>query len=102
MQKSKLAVVISLEMLYIGFIGILSGVLVALASIYYGYYHPIRFSGEMAKVYEDYGMEPVMTFMPFDSYFLWQSVVVSVIVIIAIIYPVRKIYKMEVVSSLKA
>jgi putative ABC transport system permease protein len=102
MQKSKLAAVISIEMLYIGFIGILSGVLAALPSIYYGYYHPIRFTGEMAKVYEDYGMEPVMTFMPFDAYFLWQSVVVSVIVIIAIIYPVRKIYKMEVVSSLKA
>lgn len=102
MQKSKLAAVISVEMFYIGLIGILSGIIAALPSIYYGYYHPIRFSGEMAKIYEDYGMEPVMTFMPFDSYFLWQSVVVSVIVITAIIYPVRKIYKMEVVSSLKA
>jgi ABC-type antimicrobial peptide transport system permease subunit len=56
----------------------------------------------MAKMYEDYGMEPVMPFMPVDWYFLWQSVVISIIVLIAIIYPVRKIYKMEIVSSLKA
>jgi ABC-type antimicrobial peptide transport system permease subunit len=52
-------------------------------------------------MYEDYGMAPVMPFMPVDWYFLWQSVVVSIIVMIAIIYPVRKIYKMKLVNSLK-
>lgn len=102
MQKSKLAAVISLEMVYIGILGIVSGILMALPAIYYGYYHPFRFSGELAKMYEDYGMEPIMPFMPFDMYFLWQSFVVAIIVIIAIIYPVRKIYKMEIVGSLKA
>lgn len=102
MQKSKLAIIISLEMIYIGVMGIVSGIIVALPVIYYGYYHPIRFSGEVAKMYEDYGMEPVMPFLPLNFYFLWQSVVVAIIIILAIIYPVRKIYKMEVVSSLKA
>jgi ABC-type lipoprotein release transport system permease subunit len=102
MQKSKLAAVVSIEMLYIGIMGIASGVAVSLPVIYFGYYHPIRFTGEMAKMYEDYGMEPVMPFLPVDSYFLWQAVVVAIIVFIAIIYPVRKIYKMEVVNSLKA
>jgi putative ABC transport system permease protein len=102
MQKSKLAAVVVIEMIYIGIMGILSGILVALPALFYGFYHPIRFSGEMAKMYEDYGMDPVMPFMPVDWYFLWQSVVISIIVLIAIIYPVRKIYKMEIVSSLKA
>jgi ABC-type lipoprotein release transport system permease subunit len=101
MQKSKLAGVVIIEMIYIGFLGILSGIALALPAIIYGYYHPIRFSGEMAKMYEDYGMAPVMPFMPVDWYFLWQSVVVSIIVMIAIIYPVRKIYKMKLVNSLK-
>jgi len=40
--------------------------------------------------------------MPVDYYFLWQSVIVGLIVLIAIIYPVRKIYKMKLVNSLKA
>jgi putative ABC transport system permease protein len=102
MQKSKLAAVISIEMFYIGMMGIFSGVIGALPVIFIGYFHPIRFSGEMAKMFEDYGMEPVMPFMPVDIYFLWQSVVVAIIVFIAISYPVRKIYKMEVVNSLKA
>jgi len=102
MQKTKLAAIITIEMIYIGLMGIGSGIILALPAIFYGYYHPIRFTGEMAKMYEDYGMEPVMPFMPVDWYFMWQSVVVTIIVFIALIYPVRKIQKMEVVNSLKA
>ncbi|HKK42354.1 MAG TPA: FtsX-like permease family protein [Bacteroidales bacterium] len=102
MQKSKLAAIVSFEMVYIGLLGILSGIAAALPVIIIGQYHPIRFSGEYAKVYESYGMEPVMPFMNVNNYFLWQSVIVAVIVLIAIAYPVRKIYKMKLVNSLKA
>lgn len=102
MQKSKLAAIVSYEMFYIGLLGILSGIAVAFPAIIIGQYNPIRFSGEYAKVYESYGMEPVMPFMPVDYYFLWQSVIVAIIVGLAVIYPVRKIYKMKLVSSLKA
>lgn len=102
MQKSKLASVIILEMVYIGIMGIATGIVASLPVIIYGYYHPYRLSGELAKMYEDYGLEPILTFMPFDSYVPWQSFVVAIIVLIAITYPVRKIYKMEIVSSLKA
>jgi putative ABC transport system permease protein len=102
MQKSKLAAIVSIEMVYIGLIGILSGIAVAVPSIIIGLYNPIRLSGDYAKVYESYGMEPIMPFMPVDYYFLWQSLIVALIVGIAIIYPVRKIYKMKLVNSLKA
>ena len=102
MQKSKLAAIVSFEMIYIGLLGIVSGIAVAFPAILIGQYNPIRLSGEYAKVYESYGMEPVMPFMPVDYYFLWQSLIVAIIVGIAIIYPVRKIYKMNLVNSLKA
>jgi len=102
MQKSKLAAIVSIEMIYIGLLGIFSGIAIGFPAIIIGQYNPIRLSGQYAKVYESYGMEPVMPFMPVDYYFLWQSVIVAVIVGIAIIYPVRKIYKMNLVNSLKA
>lgn len=102
MQKSKLAAVVAFEMMYIGLLGIMSGIAVSLPVILIGRYNPIRFSGDMAKMYEDYGLEPVMTFMPVGTYFFWQSVVVAVMVLIAIVYPVRKINKMKLVNSLKA
>jgi ABC-type lipoprotein release transport system permease subunit len=102
MQKTKLAAVVTCEMIYIGILGILCGIVAALPVILIGRQNPIRFSGEMAKMYEDYGLEPVMTFMPVGPYFLWQSVVVAIIVLLAVIYPIRKIFRMNVVNSLKA
>jgi len=102
MQKRKLATVVTMEMILMGLLGILSGIIAALPVIFYGYNHPIRFHGEMAKMYEDYGMEAIMPFLLPDMYVIWQSVVVAIIVIVALIYPLRKIISMEVVNSLKA
>lgn len=102
MQKTRLAAVMAVEMVYIGLLGMVSGALASLPVIYYGYYNPIRFTGEMGKMYENYGMEPVMPMLLPDKYFLWQSLVIAIIVLIAITYPVRKVMKMKVVNSLKA
>ena len=102
MQKSKLAVVVVIEMILIGIMGIGSGIIASLPVIFYGHSHPIRFHGEMAKMYEDYGMEAVMPFLLPDMYVLWQAVVVAVIIIVALGYPLRKISRMKVVDSLKA
>lgn len=102
MQKNKLSIVITMELIMMGLLGIVSGIVASLLVIFYGYSHPIRFHGEMAKMYEDYGIEAVMTFLLPDMYVLWQSLIVAIIVFIALIYPLRKISKMKVVNSLKA
>ncbi len=102
MQKIRMSMVMVYEMLFIGLIGILSGVAVATPIIIYGYYHPIHFSAKMAKMWEDYGFEPVMAFKWIDNYFIWQSLVVAIIVLVAIIYPVRKIMKLQEVNALRA
>jgi ABC-type lipoprotein release transport system permease subunit len=102
MQKSKLAAVITLEMIFMGLLGIAAGIIAALPVIFYGYSHPIRFHGEMAKMYEDYGLEAVMPFLLPDMYMVWQAVTVAIILMVALIYPLRKITKMQVVNSLKA
>jgi putative ABC transport system permease protein len=102
MQKSKLAAIISYEMIYIGLLGILSGITIALPAIIIGLHNPIKLTGEYAKVYESYGMEPIMPFMPVDYYFIWQPLIITAIIGIALLYPVRKIYKLKLVNSLKA
>jgi ABC-type lipoprotein release transport system permease subunit len=102
MQKRKLASVMTMEMLFIGFLGILGGSLVAILIILYGVDHPIVFKGEMAKMYEDFGMEPVMAFQGIDFYFIWQVIIVSLMVVLSMIYPLRKIFGMKVVNALRA
>jgi len=102
MQKAKLSVIVTIEMIYISIMGIGSGILAALPVIFYGNTNPIRFRGEMAKMYESYGMEAVMPCLLPDTYVIWQAVTVAVIIMIALLYPLRKINGMQVVNSLKA
>jgi ABC-type lipoprotein release transport system permease subunit len=102
MQKKKLASIMTVEMLLIGLIGILSGAVIASLVILYGVDHPIIFKGEMAKIFEEYGMEPKMAFWNIDSYYIWQMVIVAFMVLLAMIYPMRKIFGMKVVNALRA
>lgn len=102
MQKRKLSTIMILEMLLIGLLGIVAGSVVAMLVIFYGVDHPIVFKGEFAKMYEEYGFEPVMAFQGVGFYFFWQLVIVVIMVLIAIGYPLRKISSMKVVNALKA
>jgi len=102
MQKGKLAKVISMEMFLVGFLGVAAGVAGSLPIVFLGYARPLRFTGEMAKMYEDYGFDPVMPMLLPDTYYLWQVVVVLLILLIAITFSVRKIFKMNVINAVRA
>ncbi len=102
MQKRKLAKVVSIEMLLIGLLGTAAGVVASLPFVIYGHIHPIRFTGELARMYEDYGFEPVMPTMLPDTFYLWQIVVVLIILLIAIVFSIRKIFKINVIEALRA
>ena len=102
MQKKKLASIMTLEMLLIGMLGILAGAALATLLILYGVEHPLIFKGEMAKMFEEYGMEPKMVFWSIDTYYIWQIVIVALMVFLAIGYPIRKIFGMKVVNALRA
>ncbi|MFO7934862.1 MAG: FtsX-like permease family protein [Bacteroidales bacterium] len=102
MQKRKLASIISTEIFFMGLLGILTGCLVAIPVILYGMEHPIVFKGEFAQIWEDYGFEPIMVFMGIDTYFLWQMVIVALIVLLAMIHPLRKIFTLKAVNALRA
>ncbi len=102
MQKRKLATIFSLEMLFTGFLGIVAGVVASLPVVFYGYFNPIRFRGQMGKMYEDYGFDPVMPTLLPDTYYIWQIVVVLIILAVTILYSVRKIYRLNPIQAMRA
>lgn len=102
MRKGRLARTVSLEMLLMGIIGIAAGVIASLPIVFFGHARPLRFTGEMARMYEDYGFDPVMPMLLPDTFYLWQVVVVLLILAIAIAFSVRKIFKMNVINALRA
>jgi ABC-type lipoprotein release transport system permease subunit len=102
MQKYRLSKVIGMELIMTGLLGVISGVIVSLPVVLWFNAHPLRFTGQMAHMWEDYGFEPVMPTLLPDSYYLWQTVVVLIILTIAVLFSIRKIFRINVIYSLKA
>lgn len=101
MKRHKLSLIILTESIIIGIAGVISGVILSLPLIVYFHYNPIRLSGELAEAVLEYNMEPIMPFALEPSYFVYQSIVVIVITLLAVLYPVTVISKLKVVDAIK-
>jgi ABC-type lipoprotein release transport system permease subunit len=102
MQKKKLKRVVTIEMLLLGAIGLVCGLLASTPLILYFYYYPILLKGDMANMMEDWGWDAVMPTAWFGPYFYWQAVIVAIMVALATIYPLRKIGKLKEIEALKS
>jgi ABC-type lipoprotein release transport system permease subunit len=101
MQKKKLKRIVTIEMFLLGAIGLVCGLLAGTPLILYFYYHPVVLKGELGNLMEDYGWDAVMPTAWFGPYFYWQAVIVALMVLLAILYPIRKIGKMKEIEALK-
>ena len=88
MQKTKLALILFSETLFIGLLGIFSGLAVSLPLIMMQAENPIPLTGEMAKLMEDYGFEPYMFFSTAPEVFSQQAITVFVLTLLIGIYPI--------------
>ncbi len=102
MQKVKLSVIVTLEMILMSLVGIVLGIVASLPIIYYYYSNPIYITGDMAATIESYGIEAVMPFAWETGYFINQSLVIIFIVLIASFYPVYSITRIKVSNALRA
>jgi ABC-type lipoprotein release transport system permease subunit len=102
MQKRKLKRIISIEMMLLGTIGLIAGMLASAPVVMYFYYHPVVFKGDLEKMMEDYGWDAVMPTAWFGPYFYWQAIVVWIMVLAATLYPIRKIGKLKVIDALRS
>jgi ABC-type lipoprotein release transport system permease subunit len=101
MQKNKLGVVVFFETLFIGLIGCASGLFISILFCLYFYHNPIEFTGEMAKAYEMYGMEPYMYFSMEASIFYSQMILVFIISAFIAIFPLRKIGRLKITQAMR-
>lgn len=102
MSKIKLSFVLVFEMLFLGLIATLTGLIASAPLVIFGNKNPIRMTGEMAKMYEDMGFDPVMPLAWFNDYFIWQAVIVMIMVLFACYLPLRRVRRMNVIKALRA
>ena len=102
MQKKRLKRIVIIEMALLGAIGLIAGLLASSPVILYFYYFPILLKGDIGKMMEDYGWDAVMPTAWFGPYFYWQAVIVALMVLLATLYPLRKIGKLKEIEALRS
>jgi ABC-type lipoprotein release transport system permease subunit len=102
MQKRRLKRIVTIEMIILGILGLISGLIASTPFILYFYYNPIILKGDLGKMMEDYGWDAIMPTAWFGPYFYWQAVVVCIMVLLATLYPLRKIGKLKEMEALRS
>lgn len=102
MQKTKLALVVIVELFFLTTLAVLAGVIISLPVMYYFYYNPIEFSGDAVEVMQDFNFEPIMPMSIEWNIFIFQGIAISILSLIAMSYPTIKILKLNVVEGLRS
>jgi len=100
MQKRKLSVVLYIETLFIGLLGIFSGIAVSLPLLLVQAKNPIPLTGDTAKLMEDFGFEPYMFFSTAPEVFWQQAISVFVLTLLIGIYPVIASLQIKEIKAL--
>jgi ABC-type lipoprotein release transport system permease subunit len=102
MQRRRLKRIVTVEMILLGAIGLICGLLASTPFILYFYYYPIVLKGDLGKMMEDYGWDAIMPTAWFGPYFYWQGIIVCIMVLLATVYPLRKIGKLKEIEALRS
>lgn len=103
MRRYKLAFLVWMEVVLISIVGAFLGIFGALPiSIYYNL-NPIDLGGgEMAQMYEDYGLEAVLQFSVDPMVFLNQAIVIAIMSSLIALYPFGRILRINSIEEMRS
>lgn len=100
-SRSRLASMLSLEMAMITGMGTLLGLLLSMPVIYYFNWFPIEFSGDMAEMMIEYGMEPFIEMSTKAFIPLTQAGIILGISILISLYPLWHMLRLDPVKAMR-
>lgn len=101
MEKKTIIYGLFLELLFINIIGLIISIIIATPLIAYFHYYPIQLTGNMAKIMDEYGIEPIMPFALEVKIFINQIIAILIMAIITTIYPFAKIKNLKIIDLLR-
>ncbi len=100
MRKGRLIFATILETLMVSLLGLIVGLAVSYPIIWYLMQSPIHITGEAAKVYDKLGIEAIFAFSNNIGIFTSQAEAIIIIALIAVIYPILFIRKLDPAKTL--
>jgi putative ABC transport system permease protein len=101
MYRIKLTAIVLGETIFIALLGVFSGTLVIFPALFYLNRNPILLTGDAAKAYQQFGIEPIMPASLDIHIFLNQGMAVLVIALVSAIFPVWYINRFKIAIVLK-
>ncbi|MCA6381235.1 MAG: ABC transporter permease [Cytophagales bacterium] len=101
MKKIKLMQLLLVESVLTVFSGCIVGITVSIPIVYYLNKYPIRFTGEMAKVYEEFGFEAIFPSSTDSGIFITQGLIVLGLGLLLSLYSIIKIAALNPVTAMK-
>lgn len=101
MRRALIARIVLAESVFLTLCGGLIGVLLSWPITWYLNVHPIRIQGDMAKIYEKMGFEPVFPSVLQPSIFLNQTITIVCIGLVLAIYPAVRILRLNAASAIR-
>jgi ABC-type lipoprotein release transport system permease subunit len=101
MSKTHIVLMQGLEMIQIGIIGVLTGTAMATPIVYWFHQNPIRLQGDMAKMMEEFGFEPIMPAAFKAGFFTDQAVIILGVMATTIVISSLIIFRLNVIKALR-
>lgn len=101
LKKYKLGILLLLESILNVLLGCILGILASIPIVYYLNIHPIKISGDVAKVYEKFGFEAIFPASLNKEHFINQGFIVLIIGLTLSLYPLYQVVKLKPVEAMK-
>ena len=102
MKRWMLGIVVWLEIIFMGMLGALAGILAAMPVVAYLKRYPLRFTGGYSELLEQFGFEPIFPALFSFRIFFAQAMIVLGITAILALLPFWKIGQMRPVKAMRS
>ncbi len=102
MHRFQLIIVVLLETIFIGMVGVVAGIIASIPILYYFLFNPIPFTGQAEEMMLQMGFEPAMYFSMMPSIFYEQALIIFIFTLLIGIYPLVNIQKLIIIHALRS
>lgn len=102
MKRWMLGTVVWLEIIFLGMLGAVAGILTAMPVVAYLKEYPLRFSGGYSELLEEFGFEPIFPALFSFQIFFAQAMIVLGITALLALFPLWKIGRMRPVKAMRS